>query len=49
MKIEKVGKLVANLALKNRIFYTHKKFKTGIKPCISIEKVHRIIKFNQKV
>ena len=30
------------------ICYTHKKFKTSIKPWISTEKMHRIIKFNQK-
>ena len=28
--------------------YTHKKFKTNIKSWISFEKVHRIVKFNQK-
>ena len=37
MKIEKVEKLAANLHDK-RICNTHKKFKTSIKSCISIEK-----------
>ena len=37
-KIEIVQKLVANSQNKKMIFYTHKKFKTKIKPWISIEK-----------
>ena len=47
MKIEKIGKLVANLTIKNWICNTYKKSKTSIKPWISLEKVHRIIKFNK--
>ena len=47
MKIEKVEKLVANLHDKTEC-YTHKKFRTSIKPWISVKKVHRVIKFNQK-
>ena len=47
MKTEKDERLVANFHDKIE-FYTHKKFKTSIKPWISVEKVHRIIKFNQK-
>ena len=38
MKIEKVEKLAANLHDKTQC-YTHKKFKTGIKLCISFEKI----------
>ena len=37
-KIEKVQKLVANSHNKKRISYTHKKFKTKIKPWINTEK-----------
>ena len=33
--------------IKNNI-HSHKKFETSIKSCISLEKVHRVIKFNQK-
>ena len=40
-------KHVANLQDKTEC-YTHKKFKTSIKPWVRITKVHRIIKFNQK-
>ena len=38
MKIEKIEKLVGKLS----------NFKTSIKSWINIEKVHRVIKFNQK-
>ena len=47
MKIEKVQKLVANFHDK-KICYSHQKFKTSMKSWISFEKVHRVIKFNQK-
>ena len=43
----KVEKLATNLHDKNEC-YTHKQFKTGIKSWLSFEKVHRVIKFNQK-
>ena len=35
--------------MKNRIQYSHKKFKTNIKSYIRFEKVHRVIKLIQKV
>ena len=46
IKIEKAGKLVANLHDKTEC-YTHKKFKIGIRSCVGLKKVHRMIKFNQ--
>ena len=33
---------------KKKIRYSHQKFKTNMKSWISFEKVHRVIKFNQK-
>ena len=48
MEIIKSEKLVANLHDKRRICYAQKKFKTSIESWISIEKVHRVIKFNQE-
>ena len=42
MKIENIKKLVAHLHDKK-----HKKFQTGIKSWITLEKVHRVIKFKQ--
>ena len=48
MKIEKVQKFVANFHDKKKICYSHQKFKTSMKSWISFEKVHRVIKFNQK-
>ena len=43
--LNKVEKFVTNLHDKNEC-YTHKKFKTGIKSWVDLEK--RVIKFNQK-
>ena len=50
MKIEKFQKFVANFhdKKKKKICYSHQKFKTSMKSWISFEKVHRVIKFNQK-
>ena len=47
MKIHEVEELVPNLHDK-KISYLHNKFKATIKSWISFEKVHRVIKFNQK-
>ena len=46
IKVEKAGKLVPNLNDKTEC-YTHKKFKIGIKSCVGLKKIDRVIKFNQ--
>ena len=52
MKTEKVEKLVAKLQEKRikkdrkKICDTNKKYKTSIKSWISIEKIHKVTKFN---
>ena len=47
MKIEKVDKLVANLHDK-KMCYIHKKFKKTLNHGLVLEKVYRVIKFNQE-
>ena len=50
IKIEKVQKIVANLLDKKEyvVQMRNQKFKTSIKSWVSLEKMHRVIKFNQK-
>ena len=43
-----IEKVAANLYDHEKIRYTNKKFKTSIKSCISIKKLHRVMKLNQE-
>ena len=44
--MKEIEKLIVNLH--NKTEYSHKKLETSVKSLINFEKVHRVIKFNQK-
>ena len=48
LKIEKGGKLVANLHDKNKYVIHMSNFKQALKHATVLKKIHRVIKFNQK-
>ena len=49
MEIDKCENLVCNLHNKKKIRWTHKVIKTSTKSRTKIEKIYRIIEFNQEV